>query len=266
VGGATAPFPQANLAGLDAAGLALFSALADEEFCPCDCPVTLAACLQEGVDCPAAPLVAQVLARDIRDGASPEDLRRQAAEAFSGGYSAPPRPMTLTGYASLGPAGAPVTLVVYSDFQCPHCRLASAGLKEVVKEHPGEVRVVFKHFPLMGHSASKDAAVAAEAAGRQGRFWEMHDLLFEHQASLNRQTIRGLARQVGLDMKRFDADLTDPSLAGRVEASRKEAEALGISSTPTVFVNGRAFGLRRTKENYHSRIAMERVRGQGRCP
>jgi predicted DsbA family dithiol-disulfide isomerase len=93
----------------------------------------------------------------------------------------------------------------------------------------------------------------------------MHDKVFENQENLSADMLHTLARQLGLDIKRFDKDRADPSIAGRVEASRKEAETLGIDSTPTVYVNGRKFGLRRTLENFEARFAMERTRGQGSC-
>ncbi|MEW5851826.1 MAG: thioredoxin domain-containing protein [Myxococcota bacterium] len=264
-GAAVRTFAQVDLGELDDRQRELFIQVANDEFCPCDCPVTLAACLQADSKCPAAPLMAQMIVRDIKAGMPEDILREQLTEAFSGGYNAPPKNLVLDGYATLGPASAPITIVEYSDFECPHCRDTAPTLKALVKKYPGEVRLIYKHFPLSGHPAAKDAAVAVEAAGRQGKFWEMHDKVFENQEHLSQETLRTLARQLGLDMKRFEADLGDPSLLGRVEASRKEGEALGIQSTPTVYVNGRRFGLRRSMENFESRLAMERVRGQGSC-
>ncbi len=258
-------FPKADLTGLNDRQKDLFAAVANDEFCPCDCPMTLAACLQADAKCPAATIMAEIIARDIRDGMPPDILKEQLAEAFSGGYSAPPKELVLDGYGSKGPTNAPITVVEYSDFECPHCRDAAPILKALVAKFPGEVRLVFKHFPLSGHVMARDAAVAVEAAGRQNKFWEMHDRVFENQESLSAELIRTLAKQIGLDLKRFEKDREDPTLAGRVEASRKEGETLQIDSTPTVFVNGRRFGLRRTVENFESRFAMERVRGQGSC-
>jgi protein-disulfide isomerase len=258
-------FPQADLTGLTQGQKDLFVAVANDEFCPCDCPKTLAACLQADAKCPAAPLMADIILRDIRDGMPADMLKEEVGSAFSGGYSAPAKTLVLDGYGSRGPASAPITIVEYSDFECPHCKDAGPLLKALVQKFPSEVRLVFKHFPLSGHVMARDAAVAVEAAGRQGKFWEMHDKVFENQENLGADMLHTLARQVGLDIKRFDKDREDPSLAGKVEASRKEGEALGIDSTPTVYVNGRKFGLRRTMENFEARFSMERVRGQGSC-
>jgi len=258
-------FPKADLAGLTDKQKALFAAVANDEFCPCDCPVTLAACLQDKSNCPAAPLMAEAITRSIRLGMPADMLREEVTEGFSGGYSAKKNNLIMDGYGAQGPASAPIVIVEYSDFECPHCAEAAPLLKSLVKKYPGEVRLVFKHFPLSGHVMAKDAAVAVEAAGRQGRFWEMHDKVFANQLTLSPESIRALARGIGLDMKRFEADIVDPTLAGRVEASRKEGETLGINSTPSVFVNGRRFGLHRSEDNFDTRIRMERVRGQGSC-
>lgn len=254
-----------DLGGLSPSQTELFLAVANDENCPCDCPMTFAACLADAHRCPAARVMASVILRDIHDGIPPDMLRAEMAEAFSGGYSAPPRKIALDGYGSLGPATAPLTVVEFSDFECPHCRDAAPVIKALIKKFPGEVRVVFKHFPLNLHVMARDAAVATEAANRQGKFWEMHDKVFENQDHLSQDTLKDLARQIGLDLKQYEKDVTDPVLAARVEASRKEGEVLGINSTPTVFVNGRRFGLRRTLENFEARFEMERLRGQQKC-
>ena len=134
---------------------------------------------------------------------------------------------------------APVTIVEFSDFQCPFCGRAHVPLKRIVDEFPTEVRVVFRHYPLSFHEYAATAAVAAEAARAQGKFWEMHDMLFEHQSALTPQDIASYGQQIGLDMDRFRADYESEELRERVERSRAEGQRIGVNSTPTIYVNGR---------------------------
>jgi protein-disulfide isomerase len=136
-----------------------------------------------------------------------------------------------------GPAGAPVTVVLFSDLQCPFCKKVEPTLEALEKAYPGKVRVVWKNFPLDFHPAARLAAAAAMAAHAEGKFWPMHDRLLAGGAALDRTTIEGYARELGLDRGRFEAALDggDALLAPDL----KQAAALGVTGTPTVFVNGR---------------------------
>ena len=138
---------------------------------------------------------------------------------------------------SRGKREAPVTIVEFSDFQCPFCKRAATMVDDVVKQHGDAVRVVFRNFPLPYHKNAQLAAMAALAAKEQGRFWEMHDKLFAHQEALDRAAIDGFARELGLDVARFDAALDGGKLA---EAVNKDVLAGGsfVEGTPTLFVNG----------------------------
>jgi protein-disulfide isomerase len=138
----------------------------------------------------------------------------------------------------LGDPGATLTLVEYLDFECPFSARARATVAEV-REHVGPaLRVVVRHLPLSRHPHAELAAVAAEAAGRQGRFWEMHDELFAHQDHLEFEDLAAYAQALGLDLERFVEDLEDPGLAARVRDDMASAEASGVRSTPTFFVGG----------------------------
>lgn len=137
-----------------------------------------------------------------------------------------------------GTMDAPLTIVEYLDFECPFCARAT-GMWRDVQEHFGDrVRYVARHMPLDDHPHSRQAAVAAEAASRQGRFWEMHDLLFAHQARLEVEDLRGYAADLDLDLARFDADCADPEVWAAVEQQEQSALASGVRGTPTFFVNG----------------------------
>ncbi|MFZ9885981.1 MAG: DsbA family protein [Myxococcota bacterium] len=258
-------FPAVDLEGLDPAAMEVFAAIANEEICPCDCPRSFGACLQTGTRCEPAVLLGNWLAAQLRNGVAPEQLAEQITQEIAGGFAARPKELQLDGYATKGAPDAPFTIVEYADFECPHCKLASAVVGQLVQANPGKVRVVYKHFPLSFHVMAKVAAAAAEAAGLQGRFWEMHDAIFATQNMLDEDLIRGHAKAIGLDVERFEKDWKDPAVVNRVDASRQEGEALGITATPAFFVNGRPFQLMRTAEAFSLRLQMEEARTNSSC-
>jgi len=166
----------------------------------------------------------------------------------------PHEPFTLTlpvGPADhvLGPPHAPVTVVEYGDLECPNCRQAVSAVKLLLTRFENRVRFVFRHFPLEGvHPHAELAAEAAECAGEQGKFWEMHDLLFDNQNRLKLAQLRGYAESLQLDMARFDAELGDHVYLQRVREHLQSGNDSGVRATPTFFVNGRihdvSFGLK----------------------
>ncbi len=146
---------------------------------------------------------------------------------------------------SIGPAEAPVTLEEFGDFQCPPCGLLHPVLKEMEKEFGSQLRVIFRHFPLaQTHAHAISAARAAEAAGMQGKFWQMHDMIFETQSTWEkafdaRPTFEGYAVKLGLDMEKFRRDVTGGAVDQRIALDGRRAKAMGVTGTPTVFMNGR---------------------------
>jgi protein-disulfide isomerase len=150
---------------------------------------------------------------------------------------------------SRGPEHAPVVLVEYGDFQCPNCKQAAPAVEIVLQRFEEQVRFVFRHFPLFDvHAHAFMAAQAAECAGAQGMFWEMHAKLFEHQSHLDREHLLRYADDLALDMARFTAELDDEVYRQRVIEHLGSGERSGVRGTPTFFVNGRivdvSFGLR----------------------
>lgn len=144
-----------------------------------------------------------------------------------------------------GPANAPVTIEEFGDFQCPPCGMLHPILKMMEKEFGNRLRVVFREFPLVPtHEHALAAARAAEAAGLQGKFWEMHDLLFTNQnlwkdAFDVRPIFEDYAKRIGLDVERYKQDLTSETVQYRIFLDGKRARSLGVKGTPTVFMNGR---------------------------
>ncbi len=138
-----------------------------------------------------------------------------------------------------GPENAPVTIVEFSDFQCPFCAQASKLVEQILDAYPNEVRFVYKNFPLPFHREAMPAAKAALAAGRQGKFWEMHDKLFENQRSLNADFYAKAAEELGLDVERFKKDMNDPAIAEQISTEMKEAREASVRGTPTFYINGK---------------------------
>ena len=137
-----------------------------------------------------------------------------------------------------GPAGAAVTLVEFSDFQCPFCSRVTGTLDQIEKAYGDKVRIVFKHLPLRMHSRAPLAHAASEAANRQGKFWPMHDRIFANQRELSEAKYLEYAQEIGLDVGRFKKDMASTSVKARVDADAAEAAALGVTGTPGFFVNG----------------------------
>jgi protein-disulfide isomerase len=138
-----------------------------------------------------------------------------------------------------GPRGAKVTLVVFSDFQCPFCSRLAPTLHDLRKRYPRDLRVVFKQLPLPFHQHAALAAEASLAAHAQGKFWEMHDKLFEEQRSLERDSLLKYAEKLRLNLDRFERALDQHAYRAQVEADSKHAASLGIQGTPTMVINGR---------------------------
>jgi Na+/H+ antiporter NhaA len=138
-----------------------------------------------------------------------------------------------------GPEQAPVTVVEYGDFECPYCGQAEPAVRELLHEHGGDVRYVWRHLPLNDvHPEAQLAAEATEAAARQGAFWDMHDRLFDHQDALSARDLIGHAAALGLDTERFAADLRKHAGRAHVDEDVDSADLSGVSGTPTFFING----------------------------
>jgi len=138
-----------------------------------------------------------------------------------------------------GPPNAPVVLVEYGDYECPYCLNAWPILRQLRERLGDRLALVFRHFPQSSiHPKASAAAQAAEAAAAQGKFWEMHDLLFGHQQELDFPDLTHLALQLGLEVYRFQADLERPSHVSRIRENTAGGARSGVRGTPTFFING----------------------------
>ncbi len=171
-------------------------------------------------------------------------LKTAKAEVGGGAPSAgeppagPAKKVDVGNAPTRGPKNAPITVVLFSDFQCPFCGRIEPSIVELEKAYPGKVRVAWKNFPLSFHNNAKPAAEAALAAHEQGKFWEMHDILFKNQQALGAADLEKYAKEIGLDMGKFKATMDSHKFAAQVENEMKQGSELGVSGTPAAFVNG----------------------------
>lgn len=148
-----------------------------------------------------------------------------------------------------GNESAPVTILEFSDFQCPYCARAEPTLEQILNDYDGKVRLVYKHFIV--HATSEKAAEASECAGEQGKFWEYHDLLFQNQANQRAEDLKNYAIELGMNTTSFNSCLDNGIMSQRVKADVDEALGRGVEGTPTFFINGeRFYGV--TQNLYHT--------------
>jgi protein-disulfide isomerase len=215
-----------------------FFTMLNTEPSACDKPHSLATSLQVDAECRDSLHVAQFIADRLADGATPSDIKLEIDELVD---ALTVREIPTEGRPTYGNERAPVTVVVFADFQCPHCKLEAPGLRKAVQQYRGQAKLVFKHFPLSKmHARAEAAARATEAAHVQGKFWEMHDLVFDHQTQLEDEDLERYAKQIpGLDFDKWKADYAAESSQLAVAKDRAHGDLLQIAGTPAVYVDGR---------------------------
>lgn len=159
-----------------------------------------------------------------------------------------------------GARDAKTVLIEYSDFQCPACAAYQPIVKQLAQDLEGSVAIAYRHFPLQQHKHAKLAAYAAEAAGKQGKFWEMHDMIFETQndwSSQNdtRDTFIGYAEKLGLDRARFISDIDSDEVIDKVDSQQKSGLRAKVNGTPTFFLNGKKLDTPRSYEDFKTTVA-----------
>ncbi len=231
-------YPGFNFGVLVPAERIRFVDLAKAELCPCPgSTVSLHECLQDDEKrCSMAEQSATIVAMGIKQGLNQSDVLGEVAEFIES--SKKTYEFDLRGTPFRGSEKAKVVFVEFADFQCPHCREAGKVFAEVEKKYGDKIAVYYKHFPLGAHPEARYAAQAAVAAHQQGKFWPMHDIIFENQMTLSNEKIDGFARQIGLNFDKFKSDIKSPGVMALVEADRNEGEKANLTGTPTIFLNG----------------------------
>ena len=147
--------------------------------------------------------------------------------------------INVSGSPFKGASNAPVTIAIFSDFQCDYCKELLPLLEKVLELYPEEVKLAYKNFPLKKHTYAKKAAIAALAAHRQGMFWEFHDLLFDNSEQLSDTKVLEIASELGLDQESFKKEMGNPKILSMVQKDLRDGQKAGVRSVPTIFVNGR---------------------------
>jgi protein-disulfide isomerase len=223
-----------------------------EFLAPCpEVPVSIAQCVKEKRNCAGCAQAAKYIAKAVRMGWP----REQIEVGYKAKYD--PRGIAkipVDDSPTKGPADAKVTLVEFADFECPACGAYYPLVEAILEEYKGQVRLIFKNMPLSIHERAEPAARAAYAAGQQGKFWEMHRLLFTNQKKLDQSDIDNYARTLGLDLSKFKTDSQSPAAHDRVAKDKKLGEELKLIRTPTFYINGRILD---EGENLAERVATE---------
>jgi protein-disulfide isomerase len=251
--------PGVNLEGLDKEDVGGLETLLSEGACPCDPKLTLRACIQQKV-CPAATVLANYGAQKYREGLGPDEVGEAVIRKYINDYIR--YEFDLTKAARKGATKPKIVIVEFADFECPHCALVSPMLTDLVKMYQNDVAVYFKNFPLPHHTFAHGAARAAIAAGRQNRFWQMHDLLFANQGRFSEARFVELAEKLALDVERFKRDMADPAVGAQVDRERSEGLEVNISGTPSLYINGKPYLEEKTPEKLKAVIsqALEEVK------
>ncbi len=242
------PAPSSPLAGIDLSTLpesarAEVMKVATDEFCYCGCPHTLGGCLKEHAACKHSPRMTAVAAILAEAGSRAFEIITTLGKYHRSFRPSDRKKIDVTSAPCRGNADAPVTLVEFADFECPSCGAAHPILEGYLAKAQGKVRLCFKNYPLPAHPNATWAAYAAELAHEKGKFWEMHDVLFEHQEALRLVHLKDYAKKLGLDAEELEKAITTDRHAARVNSQKEEGRAAGVESTPSIFVNGRPLSL-----------------------
>jgi protein-disulfide isomerase len=248
--------PSVDFTGLTAAQKTLALKVLRAKGCPCGCDMKMAECRDKDPGCSYSKSLSAIVVASIKKGGD-ADAVLAALDDSPLMHPKPPKlledavAIPVDGSPVLGPANARVTLVEFSDFQCPYCAEAVLKLNAVLKAFPNDVKLIFKQYPLDIHSHAAQAAAAALAAHRQGKFWQLHDAMFADRTHLSRPAILALAGKVGLDVKRFQQDWDSPAVKQAVARDQADGDKIGVDSTPTVYIDG---------QRYNGSLALDAIR------
>lgn len=223
---------------MNEAGKERFFSILNSEPSACGKPHSLATSINKDPECKDSLEIAKFIATSVAKGLTESNIKGAASFLAE---NLKPKKIDNTGRPVFGTQDAPVTVTVFADFECPHCAQEAPVVRKAVQKFNGKAKLVYRHFPLRGHDRARAAAIASEAAFAQGKFWEYHDLVFAHQNALSDADLVNYAKQVGLDMEKFNADVKARKGEPAIEGDKAQGEKLEITGTPAVFVNGRYY-------------------------
>ena len=243
---AQSPGQGIDLTGLSPAQKTLALKILKDRDCPCGCGMKVADCRVADPSCSYSAGLTDVVISSVKRGKTEAQVRAEL-DASKWAHVQPPKvlddPVSIpvTGAPETGAKAGPVTLVEFSDFQCPYCAAAVPQIKAILGAYPTQIKLVFKQFPLSIHPQADLAAAAAVAAQKQGKFWPLHDAMYSTQDDLSRKSIMASAKKVGLDMKRFEEDIDSTEVRESVVRDVQDGNKAGVEGTPTIFINGQKY-------------------------
>jgi protein-disulfide isomerase len=242
----SATLPGVDLNGLSAKQKASVLEILRERPCSCGCSMKLAECRVMDPGCAYSTNLATTVVESVKAGKSKAETfaaldsskwaHLQERKILDDAVQIP-----VAGSPSVGPPNAKITIVEFSDFQCPYCAVAIGEINALLKTYPAQIRLIFKQFPLETHPQADLAAAAAIAAHKQGKFWPMHDAMFAHRDDLSRKSIMLLAKQNGLNMDKFESDIDSTEVRETVVRDVQDGDHAHVEGTPTLFISGQRY-------------------------
>lgn len=234
----TTPPPGVDLSKLDDFERKVFFRVANKEASACGKAQSLLQSARADRSCRKSIYALRYVARLVDAGYTDSEVAEQLTKRYRSGA---PKKLDLGAAPIKGNPNAPVTIVEFVDYECPHCKRAQPVMRAIVEEYPNDVRVAFKHYPLGGHTNARLAAQAAVAAQKQGKFWAYSDKVWDNAEFLTPALLEKIAKDVGLDVAKWRQDLDAADVKARVDSDRAEGSALGLQSTPTIYINGKLY-------------------------
>ncbi len=221
------------------------------------CKGTILDCLTTAPDDKTARMLANFAVRRAESNKDASEITESVENRRLSAYPPEVFQPVMDGLTVSGNPKAPVKVLIYADFECPYCLVASTAIRKISLEPSSSVAYYFKNFPLKSHEQSVPAALAFLAATKQGKEWEMHDLLFENQDDLTHESFVARAKKLGLDVAKFEADMKDAALVSRLRAEKIEGMGCGVKKSPGVLINGKPYLGLKTETELRDRIQEE---------
>ncbi len=245
---------------------AIFEQVASEEFCGCQSSLSLSGCLDLRPNCRIANHLASWIVEQVEVGNDTNEILGQLAEQVMGPFCAKKHSINLEKLPFMGKSNAKVRIVEFADFRCPHCKTQAPIVKKLVQQLKGRAQFFFIPFPLHNHPQGLAAAEALFAADAQGKFWPMHDALFENQElGFDKSNLLRIAKKIGLKHQQFKKALDSHQYQDHVLALKRQGIQAGVMGTPSFLINGRLFSPNPSVMPLAKRLGMELDRNIGTC-
>ncbi|HEX3693836.1 MAG TPA: thioredoxin domain-containing protein [Polyangia bacterium] len=234
----TTPPPGLDISKFDELQKKVFFRIVNSEPAICGQAQSLIQSAKKDSSCRRSLNAVRYVAKLVDEGYTDSEISEALAKRYR---NATPKFIDVSEAPMKGNPNAKVTLVEFADYECPHCKRFQPVLRQILDEFPGEVKLYFKHYPLPQHTNARLAAEAAVAAQKQGKFWPFEEKLWVNQDSISPAEIEKYAKETGLDVAKFRKDLDSPAVKERVQKDRVDGSTLGLSSTPTLYIDGKEF-------------------------